>query len=198
MFNTFLGLNNPNLLALDMLSWWAVTDADAAWGGGGGHPSIVDGAARDVPPRRGGNLTYVHVHKCVGMSIQSAMYAHACAICVNAPGAAPLRRAGVRTFKHSFRGSTRKRREFRDRECSDHIQWIANAQSLQLSPSSSHPIFTVLRNPIKRFLLAICTTTSGCAPGASLRTINGRRRGRMSRDHKEKFRPISHSCSRTI
>jgi hypothetical protein len=45
-----------------------------------------------------------------------------------------------------------KRKEVWDRERLDHVRRIADAQSSQ---SSSHPIFTVVRNPIKRFLSAI-------------------------------------------
>jgi hypothetical protein len=41
MFDAFLGLDNPNLLALDMLSWWAAMDLDAARGGGTLPPSMV-------------------------------------------------------------------------------------------------------------------------------------------------------------
>ena len=92
MFDAFLGLDNPNLPALDTLSWWAAIVADAARGGG--HPPAVDGAAHDVPPRHGGNLTYVHVHKCGRTSIQSAMYARACAVRADAAGKNPPRQAG--------------------------------------------------------------------------------------------------------
>ena len=196
MFNAFLGIDNPNLLALDTLSWWAATGADAARGGG--HPPANNGAACNVPLRHVGNLTYVHVHKCGRMLIQSAMFAHACAVRANAAGTGPPHCVGVRTFKHSFRGGTCKRREFQDRERSDHVQRIIKSQLLQFSLSLSHPIFTVLRDPIESFLSAICTKTSGCAPGASSRMIDGRKRGRMSRDHKEEFCPISHRCLRAI
>ena len=41
MFDAFLGLDNPNLLALDMLSCWAAMDLDAARGGGILPPSMV-------------------------------------------------------------------------------------------------------------------------------------------------------------
>ncbi len=165
---------------------------------GGEQPPAIDGTACDVPPRRGGNLTYVHVHKCGRTLIQSAMYRCARAICADVAGAGPPRCTGVRTFKHSFGGGTCERREFRDRERSDHVQRIVNVQLLQLLLSSAHLIFFVVRDPIERFLLAICTTKSGCAPGASLRTINGRRRGRMSRDHEDEFHPILHRCLRAI
>ena len=40
-------------------------------------------------PRRGGNLTYVRVHKCGEMLIQSAMYVSAHAVRANAAGRTP-------------------------------------------------------------------------------------------------------------
>jgi hypothetical protein len=156
-----IGLDNANLPSLDTLSWWAATYADVAQDGGGGYsPSVVPpppptvDVAHDLmpPPRRVGNVTYVHVHKCGGTSIQSAMYSRARAVRATATSAGLSYRAEVRTYKHSFGGGTRARKEVRDRERSDHVRRIADAQSSQ---SSSHPIFTVLRDPIERFLSAI-------------------------------------------
>jgi hypothetical protein len=45
--------------------------------GGAPPPPTVD-VANDTTPCRGGNVTYVQVHKCSGTSIQSAMYARTC------------------------------------------------------------------------------------------------------------------------
>ena len=153
-----IGLDNFNLPPLDTLSWWAATDEDVAQGGGGHSPSVVPppppavDVAHDMPPRRDGNVTYIHMHKCGGTSIQSAMYARARAVRATATSAGLSYRAEVRTYKHSFGGTPHKRRKVRDRERLNHVRLIADAQSSQ---SSSHPIFTVVRDPIERFLSAI-------------------------------------------
>ena len=69
--------------------------------GGAPPPPTVD-VANDTTPCRGGNVTYVQVHKCSGTSIQSAMYARTRAIRATAMSTSLSYRAEVRTYKHSF------------------------------------------------------------------------------------------------
>ncbi|KAL7530134.1 hypothetical protein ACHAXR_003326, partial [Thalassiosira sp. AJA248-18] len=184
-----IGLENLNLPALDSLSWWL----DGGGGGGGNKDMIMniiptknhDSAADfshqfhnqiqnhiNLP----NNITYIHVHKCGGTSIQGALYRRARHIRnthfqitnmnnndtnTTEQPLLPLNlQANVHTYKHSFGGGSKEKKAQWDKERLSHIQAIAEMQQQStvdpvVSAAATFPIFTIVRDPIERFLSAI-------------------------------------------
>lgn len=182
-----VGLENANLPALDSFSWWILgaPNSDNAHT----HISNAPNAKEDfnhnhpIPLSEKlqnhinlpNNITYVHVHKCGGTSIQGAMYKRVRNLrkmkfqhqtIINGTDTnnneiqgqqSVLRlQANVHTYKHSFGGGSKEKKRQWDMDRLDHIQSIASIQSTKsYSHTSSPVIFTVVRDPIKRFLSAI-------------------------------------------
>ena len=118
-----LGGTNPNLPACTALSW----------------QSSARHAAFDYMPR---NVTFVHTHKCGGTTVQGAMQALR----------NRMKRAGLsvdlQTYKYSMGGGTAQRKEFNRQRRDKHIEAIAHAQKT----GRELPVFTVVRDPVERFL----------------------------------------------
>jgi len=104
------------------------------------------------------------VHKCGGTSIQGAMYKRARLIRNtdihihsqhdnNESSRILNMKAEVQTYKHSYGGGTKEKKLIWDAKRLAHIDSIAQSQS-SLS-RRDHSIFTVVRNPISRFLSAL-------------------------------------------
>ena len=104
------------------------------------------------------------VHKCGGTSIQGAMYKRARSIRNtdfhihsqhddNESYKILNMKAEVQTYKHSYGGGTKEKKLIWDAKRLAHIDSIAQSQS-SLS-RRDHPIFTVVRSPLSRFLSAI-------------------------------------------
>ena len=150
-----IGLENANLPALNSLSWWLHNVVPT------NHSTST--AIQNHINLPCNNITYIHLHKCGGTSIQGALYRRARQIrnthlrIINDTEQQLLHlQADVHTFKHSFGGGSREKKRQRDRERLGHIHAIAaNMQSSRVSPFTSFPIFTVVRDPINRFLSAI-------------------------------------------
>ena len=212
-----IGFYNHNLPALDVLSWWSLTtttttttttnnDDDVGY-----NANYSNANSSTIPlQRRQFNVTYVHVHKCGGTSIQGALYSSARAIrrqrqqqqglmTNDTSTSNTMTMAMVHTYKYSFGGGSRSKKESRDKARLDYIRSIATTQQqyqhqhqhqqrMKLNSSSSsslvndhhttattttttttttratttipsssnHPIiFTIVRDPIERFLSGI-------------------------------------------
>lgn len=102
------------------------------------------------------------MHKCGGTSIQGAIYKRARSIRNtdihihsqhdNNESLFNMK-AEVQTYKHSYGGGTKEKKLIWDAKRLAHIDSIAQSQQ---SPSRrDHPIITVVRNPISRFLSAL-------------------------------------------
>ena len=174
-----IGLENGNLPALDSLSWWTM-DNDAPTAAVGDNRRDSNSNYNQLIQNHihlPSNITYIHVHKCAGTSIQGALYKRARRIKkmqfrtnnekqksrTHAQYKQHLLQmnSDVHTYKHSFGGGSREKKAQRDESRVQHIQAIANfqakyrnKQSATASASSLFPIFTVIRDPIQRFLSA--------------------------------------------
>ena len=102
------------------------------------------------------------MHKCGGTSIQGALYKRARSIRHtdfhihnnnNESSKILNMKAEVQTYKHSYGGGTKERKLIWDAKRLAHIDSIA--QSQQPSSRRDHPIFTIVRSPISRFLSAL-------------------------------------------
>lgn len=114
------------------------------------------------------------VHKCGGTSIQGAMYKRARTMRKSnfhihnvIHNHTPNKKqyytnnitveANMHTYKHSYGGGSHEKKMKWDRERLDHIYNIANTQkdSHQQLHHHDHPIFTIVRDPLVRFLSAL-------------------------------------------
>ena len=96
------------------------------------------------------------MHKCGGTSIQGAMYKRARSIRhtdIHIHSQILNMKAEVQTYKHSYGGGTKEKKLIWDAKRLAHIDSIA--QSQQPLSRRYHPIFTVVRSPISRFLSAM-------------------------------------------
>ena len=128
-WRSYVGLENSNLPALDLI-WWST--------------SVGQAAAANFPR----NITFVHNHKCGGTSIQSTLYRRARSL-RHQEGL----EASVQTFKHSFGGGSKEKKLTWDKQRMAHIAAISKLQGY--GDHSSHPVFSTLRCPVERFLSAI-------------------------------------------
>ncbi|KAL9179073.1 hypothetical protein ACHAXT_000115 [Thalassiosira profunda] len=149
-----IGLENANLPALDSLSWWVERGDDIP---GSVQRSWMQSHANNLPPR---NVTYIHVHKCGGTSIQGALYRRARRIRDRGSDIPDKHKliefhADVRTYKHSFGGGRREKKEHWDKLRAGHVRAIEESQKKGSVASNAFPIFTVVRDPIDRFLSAV-------------------------------------------
>ena len=209
-----IGLQNLNLPSLTSLSWWwnddgftknvyeptLFAEAIQLSNSSGSSPEEILNvtlnnqqlqqnlhqqiqAQIDIPQ----NLTYIHVHKCGGTSIQSALWVRARKIRniqfrmhkeqLQQQQKQKLEgqeqeqdiiamQSDVHTYKHSFGGGTPQKKKQWDKERWDHIQAIVSngqyhqrdfdsSRSSQPSSFGQFPMFTIVRDPINRFLSAI-------------------------------------------
>jgi len=185
-----IGLENSNLPALTSLYWdWTVHgDGDGSSSTSNGTSltqatvasisslkhQIEDAIRQHIQLPH--NLTYIHVHKCGGTSIQSDLRGRARRIRndvlrIHVENEQQPRlfevsmHSDVQMYKHSFGGGSSQKKQILDEKRLQHIHAIGNIQQLSSnntrddgsikSTSIQHPIFTVVRDPVQRFLSAV-------------------------------------------
>lgn len=161
-----IGFENANLPALDSLSYWSSSATDQT--NIQAAESMQYTAAIQDYISLPQNITYIHVHKCGGTSIQGALYKRARLIRntdIHIHSQILNMKAEVQTYKHSYGGGTKEKKLIWDNKRLAHIDSIAQSQSSNGSAVSHghskgnrgnhHTIFTVVRSPISRFLSAI-------------------------------------------
>ena len=162
-----IGLENANLPALTSSSWWAdFSDA---------YIDINDQTRIQLQIDEyfgfSSNLTYIHVHKCGGTSIQSALAKRASRVkklhfniskethTQNKEPSIIEMHSNVHHYKHSYGGGSAQKKEQWDKERIGHIHALTPAvdetKSDQDHNGNAFPIFTVIRDPIERFLSAV-------------------------------------------
>jgi hypothetical protein len=161
-----IGLDNANLPALTSLSWWGDF---SSWNIGSftnqqWAEHLVDKYFSF--PR---NITYIHVHKCGGTSIQSTLSKRATQV-KNVQFRMHLKeqlrnesmiiqiKSDVHHYKHSYGGGSAQKKRQWDQQRIDHIRAFNKTTDKSLINEynqSTFPIFTVIRNPIDRFLSAV-------------------------------------------
>jgi hypothetical protein len=190
-----LGLNNANLPALDSFSWRIKRSNDVRQGSStndaDANDTIINTTIMKMMQSQYnlpiGNITYIHIHKCGGTSIQGALYRrarrirnmafHIVANFDDAQYLHPQRQrhpqmreeqnattafielhADVHAYRHSFGGGSIRKKEMWDAERLDHIQAIRNSQSL--APHLSSVSQTLQRHQKQQQLLLSNDTTS--------------------------------------
>lgn len=152
-----MGLENENLPALASLSWWnEITYASSS------NQQQVEFRLDEFLnfPR---NLTYIHIHKCGGTSIQIAMARRASTLENTqfnitfgdkyAPNSIVVEiRTNLHHYKHSYGGGSAKKKEVWDQQRVAHIQSLYHPS---VRTTTAFPIFTIIRDPIERFLSAV-------------------------------------------
>jgi len=185
-----IGFDNYNLPALDVLSWWwsitpTTPNNDDSYNASYSNSNNNDNESILMLQQQY-NITYIHIHKCGGTSIQGALYSRARAIrqqqyhqqqgvMKNDISGSTTRTAKVHTYKYSFGGGSRSKKESRDKARLEYIRSIATTQQqyqhqqqqrMKLNSSSSSSsllfghstnpmIFTIVRDPIERVLSGI-------------------------------------------
>lgn len=149
-----IGLDNSNLPALTSLSWWTTFSAsDMSSSNLQRLDYLIDehlGLSR--------NLTYIHVHKCGGTSIQSALSKRASKVrrmefryqMLNSSAAMY---SDIHHYKHSYGGGSPRKKAVWDKERIEHIQALRDG--LYQNNQTAFPVFTVLRDPLDRFVSAV-------------------------------------------
>uniref|UniRef100_A0A6V2A7H8 Sulfotransferase domain-containing protein n=1 Tax=Ditylum brightwellii TaxID=49249 RepID=A0A6V2A7H8_9STRA len=108
------------------------------------------------------NLTFVHMHKCGGSSVKSAMYDLSRRIVSSSSSISNanslndmVKRISYATaYKHAFGASSTAQKLRNDAQRESHIQSIELIQQEHYQPVS-FPVFTIIRHPIERFVSAI-------------------------------------------
>eukprot|EP00804_Cyclotella_cryptica_P023027 CCRYP_000296-RB/>CCRYP_000296-RB protein AED:0.44 eAED:0.48 QI:0/0/0/1/0/0/2/0/385 len=162
-----IGLENENMPALTSLSWWS----DLNVSGLNALKSNNQLRERKIEeyiafPR---NLTYIHVHKCGGTSIQSALSRRATQIGnirflfqtnEQLEDSDTIKiQADVHHYKHSYGGGSLRKKERWDMQRLNHIKALKH-RPMNRTPEvqydrTAFPIFTILRDPIERFFSAV-------------------------------------------
>ncbi len=185
-----VGLENANLPALYSLSWWWDTIYNSENDNidtltihenskGLENESTIDQQIHPQLQLRIGiprNITYIHLHKCGGTSVQGALWKRSRRIRNYRFQASTERnmdikkrnrlskyfsvqmRSDVCSYKHSYGGGTPEKKEHWDKKRWSHIQAIANQQfssSDRNLTTNNFPIFTIVRDPIERFFSAV-------------------------------------------
>ena len=160
-----IGLENVNLPALTSSSWWAsFSDTEMGIIDQKRIKLQIDGHFGFSP-----NLTYIHMHKCGGTSIQSALAKRAsyvkkvqfnASIETHAEKRSMIigMHSNVHHFKHSYGGGSAQKKEKWDKDRIDHILALTQAVNRTKENQINHtafPIFTVMRDPANRFLSAV-------------------------------------------
>lgn len=151
-----IGLQNANLPALDSFSWWS-SSSSSSWSNR--EDKFIQHEIQEYL-RLPQNITYIHVHKCGGTSIQGALYKRARSIrnthfhiidntinnsIVSNSGEhqqsdsnniTMTMKADIHTYKHSFGGGSLEKKRQWDRQRLDHIKSIAIQQQSTLSTTN--------------------------------------------------------------
>jgi len=184
-----IGLEIANLPALYSLSWWwdtvynsdhfkidKLTIRENSTGLSNDttkHQQIHRQILSEIGIPR--NITYIHIHKCGGTSVQGALWIRSRRIRnyefqIQAERNMDINqknllhhfslqmRSDVHSYKHSYGGGSAEKKEQWDKKRWSHIQAIANQQSSSsdlILTTSNFPIFTIVRDPFERFFSAI-------------------------------------------
>jgi len=157
-----IGLQNANLPALDSFSWWWSSSSSSSSSWSNREDKFIHHEIQEYL-RLPQNITYIHVHKCGGTSIQGALYKRARSIrnthfhiinntidnsIVNNSGEhqqsdnnniTMTMKADIHTYKHSFGGGSLEKKRQWDRQRLDHIKSIAIQQQSTLSTNLAVP-----------------------------------------------------------
>jgi hypothetical protein len=123
-----LGGTNKNLPACTSLSWWSHDDDE-----------------RELFFSLPHNISFVHMHKCGGTTVQQTMLDVRKNI--RASGSSYCH---IQTYKYSIGGGSAQTKEQNRLKRDAHIQAIAQAQE----KGAEFPVFTLVRDPVERFLSA--------------------------------------------
>ena len=135
-----LGGNNKNLPACMTLSWNHHHHR---------HDNETTTSPFDEIPH---NITFCHTHKCGGTTVQGTMQALRDTIRKKSLGSSSAV-CTLQTYKYSMGGGTKQQKEENRLKRDAHLAAIGHIQKTQ--GATAFPVFTVVRDPVERFLSAV-------------------------------------------
>jgi hypothetical protein len=132
--NETWGFSNNNLPAITSFTWWHDTVDQAT----------TIGRENEFPSYIPANVSFVHMHKCGGSTIKATFQKLLKRMNHQQQ---QQRQALVNSFQYSFGPSTEQAKQENTRLRQQHIDSLFN--------DPSHVAFTVVRDPVERFLSAI-------------------------------------------
>jgi Sulfotransferase family len=169
-----LGGSNPNLPACTGLSWWSTSPTLQDFNNNNNNNTTITlSLVPSTTTTRNNNsnaywhnLSFIHIHKCGGTTIQATMRALQTQI-IRSSSSLNNVTCNVETYKYSIGGGSKRQKEVNSQKRLAHIQDIARAQQQQQQHqqhdtaltksgliSSVFPVFTIVRDPVDRFLSA--------------------------------------------